>query len=288
MPSFVSDKKFRWGSFKQYMYLSWTFVVLVVIYVFCMAVYRSVCPFHNEGQYGTTGKGPMTRKTFMRALQLYKIMGVKGHLIKKQCLDSAKESMQSQCSGEAILGHWYRTEILISKKQAKIMIDELVNHDCEQNFLVFGTGYDSPMWEAANYKGLTTFVEDIPAWAVRVFPWLTCSPILLAKYKTEAKEYKSQMYQTEWLLEDLPGLLRDTKGMWDMVLVDGPIGKAHGRVQSMVWAKYLVKPDGKIYVHDVNRVAENETSQYFFGTKLKKDIHDRGTSLRVISYGNGH
>ena len=140
-------------------------------------------------------------------------------------------------------------------------------------FLVFGSGNDSPFWETVNSEGTTIFLEDSEEWATRVAERLTRSQIHLVAYGTELPQWRELLDHPEQLHIDLPPDV--TAANYDVILVDGPAGypeyfdefSAHppGRMKSIFMASQLVRPGGRVFVHDCHREAELEYSARYLG-----------------------
>ncbi|KAM7470312.1 hypothetical protein LguiA_008495 [Lonicera macranthoides] len=152
------------------------------------------------------------------------------------------------------------------------------------NFLVFGLGHDSLMWTTLNYGGRTIFLEEDKAWIEQIkdkFP-------MLESYHVS---YDSKVNQANGLMEmgkgsecttvgdvrhsacqlahkGLPSEVYDIK--WDLIMVDAPTGyheEAPGRMSAIytagMIARYREEGETDVFVHDVNRVVEDEFSMAF-------------------------
>merc|ERR1719281_1599923 len=93
------------------------------------------------------------------------------------------------------------------------------------NFLVFGTGFDSPFWKASNTEGKTLFVEHHAS-------WIGFQPSEVQK-ATHTVQYTSHIQRTmenisdtpilqEFYDKQLPDEIKQTQ--WDVILVDSPEG----------------------------------------------------------------
>src|SRR5580698_9796876 len=125
------------------------------------------------------------------------------------------------------------------------------------NFLVFGMGSDSPFWSSLNRRGRTVFIEDQPEW--------------FDKIKLQHPS--------------LDAYLRETA--WDVVLVDGPAGYENGtpgRMKSIYEASRLVKPHGRIFLHDQEREVEREyADRYLLRQNIVAEVTGRAL-LRHYRY----
>lgn len=140
-----------------------------------------------------------------------------------------------------------------------------------KNFLVFGCGYDTPLWKHVNKNGLTIFLESNPEW---INPddnaYLINYTTTLGKSKSLLAEYKNNNFNN--LKLTLPDIVKETN--WDCIFVDAPPGgsKKHpGRMQSIFTAKELSSPSTEIFIHDCDREAERIWSSTLF-THLQKTL----------------
>lgn len=174
-------------------------------------------------------------------------------------------------------------------KKIKTMINELKGMEKTQyeyiasflkksNFLVFGCGFDTPMWKVANQGGKTIFLENVERWIDK-----TDKNVYHINYSchiTQADklldEYKKGQYDN--LMVTLPEIITDTQ--WDYILVDSPMGYNNtlpGRMQSIFMAKILASQKTEIFVHDCHRPVEDEYTK----TMFSKIINNIG-SLRHL------
>jgi hypothetical protein len=130
------------------------------------------------------------------------------------------------------------------------------------NMLVFGLGYDAPLWLAANTSGLTLFLENSPKWIRRcaVIPG-----VHRVQYNTGSWK-QTIIHSNEKLHMTLPGPVEQTP--WDIIFVDGPVGKSQGRMKSVYNAWRLANANEKpvtVFVHDYPRPCEKTYVDHFFG-----------------------
>jgi hypothetical protein len=86
----------------------------------------------------------------------------------------------------------------------------------------------------------------------------------------------------ESLAMDLPADLRETA--WDVVLVDGPAGYENGtpgRMKSIYEASRLVKPNGRIFLHDQEREVEREYADRYL---LRRNIVGEVTGRALLRH----
>jgi glucuronoxylan 4-O-methyltransferase len=137
----------------------------------------------------------------------------------------------------------------------------------DKTFLVFGTGYDTPLWRYANNNGKNLFLENIGKWIKH-----EDTDVIKVTYTTKRSHYKDllQEYQQgiyDRLVIDLPQEVFDIK--WDCIFVDSPVGttdKKPGRMQSIYTASILAKSNTEIFVHDCDRTVEDVYTKEMFST----------------------
>ncbi|XP_065871647.1 glucuronoxylan 4-O-methyltransferase 1-like [Euphorbia lathyris] len=153
------------------------------------------------------------------------------------------------------------------------------------NFLVFGLGHDSLMWNTLNYGGRTIFLEEDEAWIAQIkrrFPMLESYHV---RYDSKVNQADNLMEMgrgiecraigdpkysmCELALKGLPEKVYEMK--WDLIMVDAPTGyyeQAPGRMSAIYTAGMMARnrEDGgetEIFVHDVNRQVEDKFSMAF-------------------------
>lgn len=146
------------------------------------------------------------------------------------------------------------------------------------NFLVFGTGADTPYWKMIRPN--VTFLEDHGEWLDKSDPRQ-----IEVKYTTTRKDsdtllscYRSGV--TKSLEIKLPDSVRETQ--WDAIFVDGPQGynnSTPGRMQSLFTAKQLASEHTNIFIHDIDRRIESAWADVLFGTIVKQ--FDRMRHVRI-------
>jgi len=139
-----------------------------------------------------------------------------------------------------------------------------------KNFLVFGTGHDTPLWRYANKGGYTLFLENNGKW---IKPEDT--DVIKVSYSTRRIQYKELLKEYHngdfsRLQMDLPAEVTST--VWDCIFVDSPVGttdKKPGRMQSIFTASSFALDHTDVFVHDVDRTVEDVYTREMFSTIIK-------------------
>ncbi len=158
----------------------------------------------------------------------------------------------------------WATWIILSAEEMRLIYD-VVQRKAPCNFLVFGLGDDSAVWDATNHQGHTLFIEDDEEWVSSVLDEYPGLDVLIYTYETERHEWKDLLSRTDELEMDLPESVR--KRPWDVILVDAPAGHEAdlpGRMQSIYTANRLAGPDTDVFVHDIDRKVERAYCDAFF------------------------
>ncbi len=156
--------------------------------------------------------------------------------------------------------------IQLSPREIGIILRTLKqNAPC--NFLVFGMGNDSPLWQQANRGGHTVFIEDDELWLRRVQDFQPMITAFLVEYGTRKSEWRQLLQNPERLEMKLPDEIERER--WDVVLIDGPHGSTDsnpGRMKSIFLGARLVRNEGTVFVHDCDRIVERAYCDRFLGT----------------------
>ncbi|XP_057437522.1 probable methyltransferase At1g27930 [Lotus japonicus] len=159
------------------------------------------------------------------------------------------------------------------------------------NFLVFGLGHDSLMWDSFNPRGTTLFLEEDPGWTVSTlqrFPVLRTHTV---RYPTRLSEAKSLMasYKEECggnqplkgnqrcrlALSELPEEVYERD--WDVIMIDAPRGyfaAAPGRMGVIFSAAVMARGRKKsgvthVFLHDCDREVEKLYAKEFLCMKYR-------------------
>ncbi|KAF2286488.1 hypothetical protein P3X46_011519 [Hevea brasiliensis] len=160
------------------------------------------------------------------------------------------------------------------------------------NFLVFGLGHDSLMWNSLNPRGTTIFLEEDPKWVQTVLkdaPTLQAHTVqyrtqlqeadqLLSTYRSEpycspSKAYIRGNYNCKLALTGLPDAVYDKE--WDLIMIDAPRGyfaEAPGRMAAIFSAAVMArarKGSGvtHVFLHDIDRKVEKVYAEEFLCRK---------------------
>lgn len=149
-------------------------------------------------------------------------------------------------------------------------VAEVVNILAPCNFLIFGLGEDSYLWQDLNAGGRTVFLEDDKEWSSKFSE--SSLEIHNVEYNTRVEDHEKIGFDENLLELNLPKTIRNTS--WDIIFVDGPLShnpprpyKGPGRMSSMYEASRLLKKDGILIADDMGRLVEGKYSIHYFGQK---------------------
>ncbi|XP_050208336.1 probable methyltransferase At1g27930 [Mercurialis annua] len=194
---------------------------------------------------------------------------------------------------QAIL-HYATSPITPQQSHGEISVtfDVLKAHLGSCNFLVFGLGHDSLMWNSFNPHGTTIFLEEDPKWiqtVLKTSPTLNAHAVqyrtqlqeadkLLAGYRSEpsclpSKAYIRGNYDCKLALTGLPDEVYEKE--WDLIMIDAPRGyfaEAPGRMAAIFSAAVMArarKGSGvtHVFLHDVDRKVEKVYAEEFLCRK---------------------
>lgn len=197
--------------------------------------------------------------------------------------------------------HYATSKIVPQQSLAEITVSFNVLKEISPcNFLVFGLGYDSLMWNSFNPRGTTLFLEEDPKWVQSV---LKDAPALNAhavQYRTQLSEADALLssYKKEPLCSPSKAFLRGNVGcklaltglpdevydqQWDIIMIDAPRGyfpQAPGRMAAIFSAAVMARQRRgsgvtHVYLHDVNRRVEKAFAEEFLCRKYLKDAVGR-------------
>ncbi|KAL7148853.1 hypothetical protein ABFS83_05G001500 [Erythranthe nasuta] len=162
------------------------------------------------------------------------------------------------------------------------------------NFLVFGLGHDSLMWNALNPGGTTLFLEEDPKWFSAVLKGDAAHAL-----HAETVPYRTQLSQADELLlhyrnePDCSATRSFIRGNtkcrlalnmlsdkvydreWDLIMIDAPRGffaEAPGRMAAIYSAAVMARNRKKegathVFLHDVDRKVEKMYAEMFLCKK---------------------
>lgn len=174
------------------------------------------------------------------------------------------------------------------------------------NFLVFGLGHDSLMWNTLNYGGRTIFLEEDESWIEQIkrrFPMLESYHVTYDSKVNQANDLMEvgqgpectaigdpRYSMCQLALKGLPNEVYETN--WDLIMVDAPTGyyeEAPGRMTAIYTAGMMArnKEEGEVtdvFVHDVNREVEDKFSRAFLCDGYLKKQVGRLRHFRIPSH----
>jgi hypothetical protein len=171
---------------------------------------------------------------------------------------------------------------------ATYVINDVLSICDGKKMLVFGLGYDSPLWYNASNKN-TYFIEHNEEY-IKLNPDIDENNIIFYEYndisvsksidllKNNAEnDFLSRINIPDKLLELAP---------FDIIIVDGPTGyndNCPGRMIPLYWSqKYLSNENTIIYVDDCNRALEKECVNRFFIDKNKSYFKENGRCVKLF------
>jgi glucuronoxylan 4-O-methyltransferase len=177
------------------------------------------------------------------------------------------------------------------------------------NFLVFGLGHDSLMWNALNYGGRTIFLEEDEAWIQQIrrrFPMLESYHVTYDSKVNQANQLMEvgrgpectalgdpRYSMCQLALKGLPGEVYETQ--WDLIMVDAPTGyyeEAPGRMTAIYTAGMMARNrvdagETEVFVHDVNREVEDRFSRAFLCESYMRKQVGRLRHFTIPSHRDG-
>lgn len=208
------------------------------------------------------------------------------------------------------LVHYATTAVIPQQTSEEIMITtKILSQKAPCNFLIFGLGHDSRLWQTLNYGGKTVFLEEDPNWiaemeksdpdleviAVNYTTMVSGAAELLAYARREEEicspAIELQRSECKIAIRALPERIYEET--WDVVMIDAPRGyfeEAPGRMSAIFSAAVMAKGRAEeetthILVHDVDRAVEKEFSLEFLCSKNL--IEAAGKLWHFQIYGDG-
>lgn len=186
------------------------------------------------------------------------------------------------------LVHYATSKILPQQNRGEIdMTLKVLSERSPCNFLVFGLGHDSALWNALNAHGNTVFLEEDSNWLreivkkqagmkahhVQYRTRMSKADALLRNYRRSRSSCSPsrplRSSKCDLALTNLPALIYDTE--WDVIMIDAPRGffdAAPGRMSAIFTAAVMARNREKegstdIFLHDVDRRVEKMYAQEF-------------------------
>lgn len=190
------------------------------------------------------------------------------------------------------LVHYATTNITPQQTREEIMVTaNILSRRGPCNFLVYGLGFDSPLWQALNHGGRTVFLEEDPSWIAQMaqaHPNLESYAVNYSTVLSEADDLLAyarnhieicspdkDLMQSDCKLaiKTLPAQIYGVK--WDVIMIDAPRGyfpEAPGRMSAIYSSAVMAKAEKRkrstdILLHDVDRPVEKTFSTEFFCAK---------------------
>ncbi|XVF68286.1 hypothetical protein PTKIN_Ptkin10aG0192900 [Pterospermum kingtungense] len=205
------------------------------------------------------------------------------------------------------LVHYASSAITPQQTQKEISVTaKILEKKSPCNFLVFGLGHDSLMWSSLNYGGRTVFLEEDEAWIEQIrrrFPMLESYHVTYDSKVNQAENLMDvgkgpectavsdpKYSMCQLALKGLPSEVYDIK--WDLIMVDAPTGyyeEAPGRMTAIYTAGMMARnreegAETDVFVHDVNRVVEDQFSMAFLCQGYMKKQEGRLRHFRIPSH----
>ncbi|XP_030483064.1 glucuronoxylan 4-O-methyltransferase 3 [Cannabis sativa] len=184
------------------------------------------------------------------------------------------------------LVHYVTTNITPQQTLKEISVSmRILEKKSPCNFLVFGLGHDSLMWNALNYGGRTVFLEEDKSWIEQIRRRMPGLESYHVEYDTKVHQADELMKissgtqdcevvgdprfsKCQLALKNFPSDVYDTE--WDLIMVDAPTGwvpHAPGRMTAIYTAGIMARNresgETDVFVHDVDRPVEDKFSKAF-------------------------
>ncbi|KAF5726663.1 glucuronoxylan 4-O-methyltransferase 1 [Tripterygium wilfordii] len=208
--------------------------------------------------------------------------------------------------------HYATSRTVPQQNLAEISISlEVLKSKAPCNFLVFGLGHDSLMWESLNPRGKTLFLEEDPTWVQTVLkgaPFLRAHHVPYRTHLSEADDLRNT-YRSEpncspnkaylrgnekckLALTGMPDEVYDTE--WDLIMIDAPRGyfaEAPGRMGAIFSAAVMArhrKGSGvtHVFLHDMDRRVEKMFAEEFLCRKYRVNYAGRLWHFEIPSAAN--
>ncbi|KAH7415006.1 hypothetical protein KP509_14G023000 [Ceratopteris richardii] len=209
------------------------------------------------------------------------------------------------------LVHYATYNVTPQQTQEEIMITaNILSRRGPCNFLVYGLGFDSPLWQALNYGGRTVFLEEDSSWISKMtndHPFLTVYPVNYTTVLSEADDLLNYVRehrnicmpeknilqsQCKLALKSLPEHLYQIK--WDVIMIDAPRGYSEefpGRMSAIYTSALMARAASReqstdILLHDVDRPVESKYSEEFFCAKNRVEAAGKLWHFQIFGDGS--
>ncbi|KAF9661557.1 hypothetical protein SADUNF_Sadunf19G0081100 [Salix dunnii] len=183
------------------------------------------------------------------------------------------------------LVHYVTTNITPQQTLKEISVSlRVLEKKSPCNFLIFGLGHDSLMWDTLNHGGRTVFLEEERLWIEHIREELPALESYHVTYETRVRQANEliesgmgddckvvgdpRISKCQLALKGFPDNIYDTE--WDLIMVDAPTGyhdEAPGRMNAIYTAGLMARNrehgETDVFVHDVDRVIEDKFSKFF-------------------------
>lgn len=172
----------------------------------------------------------------------------------------------NSCVFDRLKQNWHMFNPQMSKEQYMYIASKISRGFCQGkcNLLVFGVGYDVPLWLNANKHGRTVFIEQSEEWSRKIKAEIGGEiEVHLIEYHTQLKKLAEEIDDVDRHLDNFlpPNLL---SVVWTVILIDAPTGycsSCPGRLQPVLYASKHVAKNNigiDVFLHDMNRLGERE------------------------------
>ncbi|MCO5563586.1 hypothetical protein L7F22_017231 [Adiantum nelumboides] len=209
------------------------------------------------------------------------------------------------------LVHYATSNITPQQTQEETMITaNILSRRGPCNFLIYGLGFDSPLWQALNHGGRTVFLEEDPSWIAQMTEANPSLEVYAVNYTTtlsDADDLLAYVQQNQdvcfpserdllhskckLVLKSLPDHLYGVK--WDVIMIDAPRGYSPefpGRMTAIYTSALMSRAalhdqSTDILVHDVDRPVESRFSVEFFCDKNRVGASGKLWHFQVFGEG---
>lgn len=150
----------------------------------------------------------------------------------------------------------YTPKIQMGKAHIEAIAGAIRSRSPMCKLLIFGCGFDSPLWNSLNSDGFTVFLETSEVWRSKILESNPHLNILL--YSLEGVTVQSSL--TSDMAKDAPPPPSCIQNIqWDVILIDGPPGHEQhqpGRALPIIWVSKIRKKSTHVFLHDYERPLE--------------------------------